>query len=218
MNCDLNSRKSNRISRQRLDCGAAPAFVSTSITDGSWPQYMRHREKNLPMNTTSETTSAPPPSKPLRGTFNLQPASSRHSPSTIHDSRCTSHHSATQWAGGALIYLVDDEQGLTELYALFLRGSGHRVRIFNCRADALAGLNADREKPDLLVTDCLGDTMPIHLFIERCRVAHPALKILMASGLSEDDVRSYCLRPDRFLRKPFTADRFVREVSATLTA
>ena len=82
----------------------------------------------------------------------------------------------------------------------------------------MAGLNADGEKPDLLVTDCLGDTMPIHLFIERCRVAHPALRILMASGLSEDDVRSYCLRPDRFLRKPFTADRFVQEVSAALTA
>jgi DNA-binding response OmpR family regulator len=122
------------------------------------------------------------------------------------------------WAGGALIYLVDDEQGLTELYALFLKGAGHRVRLFNCRADALAGLKADREKPDLLITDCLGDTMPIHLFIERCRVAHPALRILMASGLSEDEVRSYCLRPDRFLRKPFTADRFLREVSAALTA
>ena len=170
------------------------------------------------MNTIEEITSAPSPSKPLSGAFKLQLASSEHSPSTIHDPRCTSHHSATRWAGGALIYLVDDEQGLTELYALFLNGAGHRVRMFNCRTDALAALQADREKPDLLVTDCLGDTMPIHLFLERCRAAHPTLRILMASGLSEDDVRSYCLRPDRFLRKPFTADRFVREVSATLAA
>lgn len=44
------------------------------------------------------------------------------------------------------------------------------------------------------------------------------MTIEWASGLSEDEVRSYCLKPDRFLRKPFTADRFVREVSAALAA
>jgi DNA-binding response OmpR family regulator len=123
-----------------------------------------------------------------------------------------------RWADGALIYLVDDEPGLIELYALFLKGLGHRVRLFNRRADALAALKAQSEKPDHLVTDCLGDTIPIHLFIQGCLVAHPALRILMASGLSEDHVRSYCLQPDRFLQKPFTADQFVHEVSAVLAA
>ena len=120
-------------------------------------------------------------------------------------------------AGGALIYLVDDEQGLIELYSLLLKGAGYRLRWFNCRADALAGLKAEGEKPDLLVTDRLSDTMPIHL-IQSCRMAHPVLRILMASGLSEHEVRSYCLRPDRFLRKPFAAEQFVREVSAALAA
>ena len=124
----------------------------------------------------------------------------------------------TRWAGSALIYLVDDQQGLIELYTLFLKGAGHRLRWFNCRADALAALKVADEKPDLLVTDCLGDTMPIHLFMQSCRITHPALRILMASGLSEHEVRAYCLRPDRFLRKPFTAEQFVREVSAALAA
>jgi DNA-binding NtrC family response regulator len=168
------------------------------------------------MNTTEQIASAPSSSKPLRKGF--RPAPNRHSPATIHDSRGTSHCSTPRWAGGALIYLVDDEQGLTELYSLFLKGAGHRVRLFNCRADALAGLKADSEKPDLLITDCLGDTMPIHLFIQRCRLFHPALRILMATGLSENDARYYCLRPDRFLQKPFTADRFIREVTAALAA
>jgi DNA-binding response OmpR family regulator len=113
---------------------------------------------------------------------------------------------------------VDDEQGLTELYSLFLKGAGHRVRWFNCRADALAALKAGGEKPDLLITDCMGDTMPIHLFIQSCRMAHPALRILMASGLGEHEVRLYCLKPDRFLRKPFTAEQFIREVSDALAA
>lgn len=143
----------------------------------------------------------PPVSRPVHlGRF-----SSSSSAGLLHTPRC-----------GALIYLVDDEQGLIELYALFLKGAGHRVRWFNCRADALAALKAAGEKPDLLVTDCLGDTMPIHLFLQSCRRAHPALRILMASGLGEHELRSYCLTPDRFLRKPFTAEQFVREVGAAL--
>jgi DNA-binding response OmpR family regulator len=113
---------------------------------------------------------------------------------------------------------VDDQQGLIELYSLLLKGAGHRVRWFHCRVHVLAALKADGEKPDLLITDCMGDTMPIHLFIQSCRMAHPALRILMASGLGEQEVRSYCLTPDRFLRKPFTAGQFVREVSAALAA
>src|SRR5262245_42915358 len=137
-------------------------------------------------------------------------------PFTIYGPHSTIQQSTTRWTDGALIYLVDGEPGLIELYALFLKGLGHRVRLFNRRADALAALKAQCEKPELLVTDCLGDTIPIHLFIQDCRVAHPQLRILMASGLSEDHVRSYCLKPDRFLHKPFTADQFVREVSAAL--
>jgi Response regulator containing CheY-like receiver, AAA-type ATPase, and DNA-binding domains len=156
------------------------------------------------MNIIEGNSSAPSSSKPSGKTIDL------------HNSQCASHDSATRWVGSALIYLVDDEQGLIELYALFLQGAGHRVRMFKSRADALSSLMADSQKPDLLVTDCLGDAMPIHLFIQRCRMVHPELRILMASGISEDDVRSYCLRPDRFLGKPFTADRFVREVSAAL--
>jgi DNA-binding response OmpR family regulator len=130
--------------------------------------------------------------------------------------KISSHKSTARWVCGALIYLVDDE--IAELYALFLNGAGYRVRLFNSRADALAGLIADSEKPHLLVTECLGDTLPIQLFIERCRVAHPGLRILMASGLSKNEVRSYCLKPDRFLRKPFTPDQFLCEVSAALAA
>ena len=148
-------------------------------------------------------------SHPLTATMHLRKLSSPSS---------TRLFDPTRWAGGGLIYLVDNEEGLIELYALFLKGAGYRVRWFNCRADALTGLKAEGEKPDLLVTDCMGDTMPIHLFMQSCRMAHPSLRILRASGLSEFEVRSYCLKPDRFLRKPFTAEQFVREVSAALAA
>jgi CheY-like chemotaxis protein len=117
-----------------------------------------------------------------------------------------------------LIYAVDDVLWLTELYSLVLEAAGCRVEAFNDRAEALAALEAGRTKPDLLITDDLGHAMPVEQFMQRCRVVHPALRILMASGYSPTRARFSQARPDRFLQKPFTLDELRREVAAALTA
>jgi CheY-like chemotaxis protein len=117
-----------------------------------------------------------------------------------------------------MIYVVDDEEGLTELYTHFLKGTGYGVRAFNRRAKALKALIEDRMRPDLLISDYVGDSMSVDRFMQCCRVVHPALRILMASGFSERDVRFSGSKPDRFIQKPFTAEEFLREVSAALIA
>jgi len=114
------------------------------------------------------------------------------------------------------IYVVDDAKGATELYTLFLKGTGCIVRSYNDRAEALVALMKDRNRPDLLITDYLGDSMPIDRFLQYCLVVHPSVRILMATELSQKDVRSSCVRPDRFIQKPFTADEFLQEVRAAL--
>lgn len=114
------------------------------------------------------------------------------------------------------IYVVDEAEGLTELYTLFLKGTGFIVRAYNHRADALAALAADRMRPDLLITDYVGDSMPVDRFLQRCRVVHPSLRILIVSELSQRDVMSCCVRHDRFIQRPFTADEFLQEVRAAL--
>jgi DNA-binding response OmpR family regulator len=114
------------------------------------------------------------------------------------------------------IYVVDDEEGLTELYTLFLTGRGYAVRAFNHRAEALTALSTDGIRPALLVMDYFGASMPVNQFIRACRVIHPRLRILMASGLSESDARFSGARPDRFIQKPFTAEEFLRSVAAAL--
>src|SRR5690242_9076293 len=53
----------------------------------------------------------------------------------------------------SLVYVVDDEPGLTDLYTLILEERGYLVRAFNSRIEALAQLKGDRRKPDLLITD-----------------------------------------------------------------
>jgi DNA-binding response OmpR family regulator len=116
------------------------------------------------------------------------------------------------------IYVVDDAEGLTELYTLFLKGKGYAVRAFKHRAEALAALAVESRMPHLLIMDYLGDSLPVEQFIERCLAVHPGLRILMASGLSHTDVQFSEARPDRFLQKPFTAEEFLQAVQATLVA
>jgi DNA-binding NtrC family response regulator len=114
------------------------------------------------------------------------------------------------------IYVVDDAPFLTELYINLLRPSGYMVRAFKDRVEALAALNADPSKPDLLITDYRGPSMPVEQFMHRCRTAHPALRILMISGFRRTDVRFSQTRPDRYIEKPFRIDQFRKEVSASL--
>jgi DNA-binding NtrC family response regulator len=117
-----------------------------------------------------------------------------------------------------LIYVVDDNKDLTVLYTAFLRHAGFFVRTFNERAEALASLQAGTIKPQLLITDYQGGSVPVERFIGDCRAVHPALRILMASGFHQMDMLFSCVRPNHFLQKPFTAEEFLREVRAALVS
>ena len=115
-----------------------------------------------------------------------------------------------------LIYVVDDEPGLTDLYTIILEERDYVVRAFDSRIEALAQLKGDRRKPDLLIMDYFGHAMSVDGFMQRCLRAHPNLRILVASGFSPTDAKFLYIRPDRFIQKPFTAEEFLQEVAATL--
>ena len=116
------------------------------------------------------------------------------------------------------IYAVDDMPRLTELYTSLLEATGYRVRAFNDRETALAALKTDRRMPALLITDYLGRSMPVDHFLHACRLMHPGLRILMASGFNPQHMRLPHARPDRFLQKPFSPEEFHQEVRAALAA
>jgi len=118
----------------------------------------------------------------------------------------------------ALIYIVDDEPELTHLYSLFLEGTGYSVQMFNEREEALAKLEAEGRKPDLLVMDYCGHSIPFDQFMRRCIVLHSRLRVLIASGFAPKELFFASVKPDRFLQKPFTGDEFVKEVRAALAA
>jgi CheY-like chemotaxis protein len=115
-----------------------------------------------------------------------------------------------------LIYAVDDEPGLLDLYTIILEAHDYVVRTFDNRIHALAELKGDRRKPDLLIMDYFGHAMSVDGFMQQCLLAHPILRILVASGFSQLDARFAYVRPDRFIQKPFTGDEFLQEVKAAL--
>lgn len=117
-----------------------------------------------------------------------------------------------------LVYVVDDEPHLTELYKFILEAKGCFVRTFTDRVEALAALKHEDRKPDLLVFDYLGNSMLADRFMNLFLAASPGLRILMASGLNRSEVRFSSVKPDRFLQKPFTPEEFLSEVKAVLTA
>ena len=119
-------------------------------------------------------------------------------------------------AAQASIYLVDDAPFLTELYSVLLGASGYRVRGFNDRVKALAALKADWKKPDLLIADYCGLSMPVDHFLDQCLLIYPALRILMLSGFRRAYLRFSGAKPDRFMEKPFTREELQREVEAVL--
>jgi len=114
------------------------------------------------------------------------------------------------------IYAVDDVPRLTELYMNLLEAAGYAVMTFNDRGKALDSLASDRKKPSLLITDYIGLSMPIDEFMQGCRAIHPDLRILMASGFGQQDMRPLRVKPDRFIQKPFTPEELRREVRAVL--
>jgi len=112
------------------------------------------------------------------------------------------HASGLGASESPLIYAVDDVPELTGLYNALLEASGYRVRTFNDRAEVVAALR----KPELLITDCLGHSMPVERFMCHCLDVHPTLRVLMVSGFSKTDGEIRRARPDRFIQKPFTSE------------
>jgi len=124
--------------------------------------------------------------------------------------------SARRSARAGSIYAVDDDEDLTDLYTILLEARGYTVKAFRDRAEAVAALEKDSPGPELLIMDYLGHSMPVDRFMHRSLAAHPTLRILMASGLSPAHVRFSSTWPDRFIQKPFTAEEFLKEVTAAL--
>ncbi len=118
--------------------------------------------------------------------------------------------------GAETILLVEDDESVRQLVRTFLERAGYRVIH---ASDANEALERFEQQPvDLVVTDVI---MPgesgLNLY-RRLAVDHPGLRVLYASGYTDDVIVDLTHLPTEaaFIRKPFSATEIVTKVREVL--
>ena len=128
------------------------------------------------------------------------------------------HLTMTQMAEPApapLAYIIDDEPMLLDLNEAVLRGIGFDVRRFRAAEIALEAYKVAPIPPAIIVTDYSMHRMTGIELIECCRQLHPGQKVLMVSGtVGESAFQNAPQKPDEFLSKPYSTERFANLVKA----
>lgn len=117
-----------------------------------------------------------------------------------------------------LIYLVDDEDLLLDMAEVALMGSDrYALKRFHDAETALQAFAEETDKPDLLLTDYAMGAMNGLELSERCKGAHPPLKIVMVSGTAGPQIiENASIKVDCFLAKPYKPTELAETVRALL--
>jgi nitrogen-specific signal transduction histidine kinase len=107
--------------------------------------------------------------------------------------------------GNETVLLVEDDATFRELLAELLRSGGYRVLAAPHPGEALALVEQDEGRIDLLITDLSMPVMKGTELARRLIASRPALKVLLMSGYSElDDAATLAAEIGaEFLSKPF---------------
>ena len=113
------------------------------------------------------------------------------------------------------ILIVDDENSIRELLALYFRKEGFHVEEAADGAQALLGL--EKLKPDLVLLDIM---MPILDGLEVCQQirkhSNTPVILLTAKGEDEDRILGLEIGADDYITKPFNPREVVARVKAVL--
>ncbi len=124
---------------------------------------------------------------------------------------------ASQPAGKERILLVEDEVQVRRVTARMLRAFGYQVREVGSAEEAITMLS-DGEPVDLLFTDVVLPGMGGNALAERATRIRPGLRIMFASGYSDDIVLQHRLLDQGavLLQKPFSAETLSQKVRQAL--
>lgn len=117
-----------------------------------------------------------------------------------------------------LIYAVDDEQPIREVYNYALSGAGFNVECFSCGAELFETLG--KNLPSLIILDIMLEGMDGYAILEKLRenAKTENIPVIMVSAKTEeiDKVKGLNLGADDYLSKPFGVLELVARINAKL--
>jgi CheY-like chemotaxis protein len=118
----------------------------------------------------------------------------------------------------ARIVLADDDATVRELARRALESDGHSVIVAADGVDALAVIEAQQSKPDLLITDIDMPQLDGIALAQQALARLPHLAIILMSGYAEQLDRLASLKATRMasISKPFTLEQFRQTVRSVL--
>jgi two-component system cell cycle sensor histidine kinase/response regulator CckA len=122
--------------------------------------------------------------------------------------------------GSGTVLLVEDEDSVRGLATRVLIRGGYTVLSADCGAAALAIAEAFKGDIDIMVTDVVMPGMSGRELAERFVPLRPAMRVLFASGYTEDAILRHGVSSEAvaFLAKPFTPNDLLRKVQRTMEA
>jgi two-component system cell cycle sensor histidine kinase/response regulator CckA len=122
--------------------------------------------------------------------------------------------------GAETVLVVEDDLAVRRLVQIVLQRRGYRVIAAASATDALERLASPDQRIDLLITDIVMPGMSGVELAKRAADLLPGLKVLFASGYTEDTIVHHgMLDPGvPFLQKPFAPNQLAERVRAELDA
>ena len=103
-----------------------------------------------------------------------------------------------------LIFIVEDEVDAGHSLLALLAQEGYSARLFRDPLEAARAFPTCHPMPDLLITDFEMPGLNGLELAQVCKSNHPALRVIMASGHTQEQLRrDYNLQPDLLFQKPF---------------
>ena len=116
--------------------------------------------------------------------------------------------------GSETILLVEDEDAVRRLTQTIMENIGYRVIAASGGAEALAAMNRERNRVDMLVTDVVMPQMNGPELARKLLAIKPDLQVLYVSGYTHHGT----LDPGvDFLRKPFTSRQLLSKIREVLS-
>jgi CheY-like chemotaxis protein len=120
--------------------------------------------------------------------------------------------------GGETIVVVEDDDAIRALTMRLLKGLGYNTHAYRSGVEALTALETMQAPIDLVLTDVIMPEMKGSELAQRLRQLRPGLRVLFASGYSEDVIAHHgVLDPGvDFLQKPYSIEGLARRVREAL--